>query len=507
MSDPTTDPIEPIQPVGDDYPVDDEPVKARRSAKGAALVGVRVVAGAVGIAVAASAIAVAALVPLPTIEAEPLAVTVTPVPTAQELVCPGSLLRLGDETGQDASTASPIGEARVRYGATGGEVTASPVAEAGAPGSPFLVSSPVGGASDDDVLVAGAQSQVADSSDFSGLAAAQCVGVATETWLVGGSTAVGRTTLVTLANPSDTVSTVSLAIASEVGPVVAPGATGIVVQPHSQRVLSLAGFAPDVQSPVVHVESRGGQIVANLQQATVRGLEAGGVEVIGATGSPATSHIVPGVVVAGAGTLATRLGEDGYADLGTVVRIYVPGDEPTTARVDVTADDGTTPGASFSVELEPGVVDDLPIDGLVDGNYTVSVETSVPVVASVRVSTAAASADPAVQGATDFAWLAAAGTLRDEALVTVAAGPFPRIHLYNPSSDDADATLTDIDGAVYELSVPAGSSSSFAASPGATYDIEGFDTLFGAVSYSGGGIAGYVVRPPAQSAGPIRVLP
>jgi hypothetical protein len=506
MSDQTDERAHHIEPVGDDYPVDEAP-KARRSAKGAAIVGVRVVGGAVGIAVAVAAIAVAALVPLPTIQSPPEAITVTPVPTAQELVCPGSLLRLGDESGEGASTASAIGDAVPVYGATGGEVTASPVAESGSPGSPLLISSPVGSGADDDVLVAAAQSQLTDRRDFSGLAAAQCAAVASETWLAGGSTAVGRTTLVTLANPSDTVSTVSLDIASEDGPVVAPGATGIVVQPHSQRVLSLAGFAPDVESPVVHVASRGGQVVANLQQATVRGLEAGGVEVIGATGSPATSHVVPGVVVAGSVDLASRLGEEGYADLGGVVRVYVPGDEPTTARVSVIADDGAPTGTSFSVPLEPGVVDDLALEGLVDGSYTVSVETTVPVVVGVRVSTVGPSTDPTRPGPTDFAWLAAADRLSDTAVVTVADGPNPRIHLVNASTEEEQVTITADDGTELELVLGAESSASVPAVAGETYELAGFDALVGAVSYSGGGIAGYTVRPPAQSAGPIRVLP
>jgi hypothetical protein len=502
----------PIAPVGDDYPVDENDEapprpKPRRTAKGAAIVGIRVVAGTVGLAVAAATIAVAAIVPLPTIARTPHPLTVTPVPTAQQLVCPGSLLRLGDETGQGASTASAFGQASLRYDASGGEVTAAPLAEAGAPGSPILISSPVGTSADDRILVAGAQAEVAATGEFSGLAATDCVGVATETWLVGGSTSVGRTTLVTLSNPSDTVSTVALEIAGETGAITAPGATGIVVQPHTQRVLSLAGFAPDVESPVVHVESRGGQIVASLQQATVRGLEPGGVDIVGATTSPSTSQVVPGVVVSGADALATRIGEEGFSDLATVVRVFVPGDKPTTAQVSVVADDGSATGASFSVELEPGMVDDLPIDGLVDGNYTVSVTTAVPVVAGVRVSTVATSVDPLVPGASDFAWLAASSQLDGDSLVAVAAGPSPRIHLFNPTADDADVTLTT-GGVDTVVTVAAESSASMAAEPGSTYEVSDFDALVGAVSYSGpGAIAGYPVQPPARGSGPIRVLP
>jgi len=517
-----SEPIEPIQPVGDDYEVEETPAaKPKRTVRGAAIVGVRVVAGTVGLGVALAAIAGAAFLPIPTLTKAPPSVEVNPVPTAQQLVCPGSLLRLGDETGQAATTSSAIGAAAVRYDSTRGTVTAAPFdqSDAGTGGSssaPLLISSPAGDGgdedSDDPLLVSGAQSQAADSAEFGGLAATDCAGVSTETWLVGGATSVGRTTLVTLANPSDTISTVSLGIHSDLGKVSAPGATGIVVQPHGQRVLSLAGFAPDVESPVVQVVSRGGQIVANLQQATVRGLEAGGVDIVGRAATPALTQVIPGIVVAGSADLSARLGEAGFGDLATVVRVFVPGDEGTTAEVSVVNDDGTPTGASFSIELDAGTVQDLPVDGLVDGTYAVTVTTSQPVVASVRVSTVAAPVLDAEGtpsgGPSDFAWLAGVEMLEDSALVTVASGPQPRVHLFNPTDEEAVVTVAEIDGDELTVTVPAQGSAETAVSPGSTYQLDGFDSLYASVSFSGGAqIAGYGVQPPALNAGTITVYP
>ena len=40
--------------------------------------------------------------------------------------------------------------------------------------------------------------------------------------------------------------------------------SGIVVKAGAQRVIPLAGFAPDVAAPVVHVTASGGQVVAFL---------------------------------------------------------------------------------------------------------------------------------------------------------------------------------------------------------------------------------------------------
>jgi len=510
-----TEPVA-IEPVGDDYPVDDEtpPVKSKISARGAAIVGVRVVAGTVGLAVALAAIAGATFLPIPSITASPATVEVTPVPTAQQLVCPGAMLRLGDETGQSATTASTLGAPSIRHGATAGIVGETTLLQSdagtgGTPSAPTLVASADAAEGADDIIVGAAESQTIDAGDFAGLATAACAPVASETWLVGGSTAVGRTTLVTLANPSDVISTVSLAISAENGAVSAPGVTGIVVQPHGQRVLPLAGFAPGVESPVVHVTSRGGQIVANLQQSTVRGIEAGGVDFVGAAQSPSASQFIPGVRISNTAAVQTRLGEAGFADLATVLRVYVPGAEQVSAEVTVTPDNGSAGGTSFSVELVGGVVQDLALDGLADGTYTVQLNATAAVVAGVRVSTVAVSSAEGSAPASDFAWLSSASRLDERAVVSIAtgAGAAASLHFANPTDTEARVTLTAEDGNDLTVVVPANGSAATGVS-GTTYTISGFDQLYGAVSYSSDGIlSGYNVQPPAASAEPITIIP
>jgi hypothetical protein len=510
-------PQRPIEPVGDDFPIDDAEAPAAKTkitARGAAIVGVRVVAGTIGLAVALAAIAGATFLPIPSYTATPATVEVTPVPTAQQLVCPGALLRLGDETGQSATTASSLGAPSIRSGASAGEVTTTELqqsdAATGATSSaPTLVGSADGDADGDDVIVGASESQRLDDGDFAGLATAACAPVASETWLVGGSTAVGRTTLITLANPSDVISTVSLAISAETGGISAPGVTGIVVQPHGQRVLPLAGFAPGVESPVVHVTSRGGQIVANLQQSTVRGIEAGGVDFVGASRAPSTTQVIPGVRISNSGGVQTELGEEGYADLATVLRIFVPGTDQASAEVTVTSDDGTATGTSFSVELAAGEVDDLALDDLVDGTYTVQVSSTKPVVAGARVSTVAASAAEGESPATDFAWLSSAGLLDGRALVAIAsgAGAGASLHFANPTDTDTQVTLTAENGNNLSVTVPANGSAATGVD-GTTYTLSDFDQLYAAVSYTtDGAISGFGVQAPAASAGPITIVP
>ena len=476
------------------------------------IVGARVVTGTVGLGVAALALAIAGLAPLPTISGTPASLQVHPVPTAQELVCAGGILRLGDESGQDAETVTSIGRPTVTSHASSGELEVDTLdgAAGNEQSSPrSLRAAPNDAASASDaVLLAGAQAEVGAIGEFRGLAASACAGVTTEVWLAGGANAVGRTTLISIANPSDVIATVEIEIVGEEGPVEAAGGSGIVVQPHSQRVIPLAGLAPDVISPIVHVTSRGGQVVATLQQSIVRGLEPGGVEIIGATARPATEQVIPGVVIANTEGVGKRVGEKGFDDLTSALRVYVPGEEDTTLQVGIVAEDGSATDASFTFDVEAGRVTDLPIEELADGTYTLVLESEQPVLASLRVATVATTPDLAGALATDFAWFAATTQLTADALVSIAAGPSPMLHIANPGTTAIDVTLEPLGGVSTIVSVPAGSATATAVTPGTTYRLGGVTSAWASVSLVGDGqLAAYGVQPPAVTSSAITVYP
>jgi hypothetical protein len=464
-------------------------------------------------------------------------VTVTPVATAQQLVCPGAVLSLTDDTGRAATTASAIGSPLITSGATSGDVTDSALAETdansgGSESAPQVLSDTAvdddadanadAGAdgdadSDDDAdasasepgLISGVQAQSLTEGDNLGLAAASCSAASSDTWLVGGSNITGRTTLLTLSNPSEVTATVDLEVFSEAGVVTAPGLTGIAVNAGSQRVLSLSGFAPGAESPVVHVESRGGLVVANLQQSIVRGIQSGGVDIVGGSQAPSATNIIPGVVVRNAGPAGARSSEEDYNDLQPVLRLYAPGDASAAVRVDVKGEDSTSTGTSFTLDVEGGVVTDLPLDGLDDGRYTVTVGSDTPTVAGVRVSTMGG-AD--VEERTDFAWLAAAGELTGDTLVSIPRGADPALHLANTTGGEIQVLVTALTGprAGDEATASIGAGSSYIASvdAGATYRLSGFDSLYASVSsQTDGGVAGFTVVPPAPSTTPVRIYP
>lgn len=508
----------PDEPTGDEFATDaafpeqDELDTAPRrtvTAKGVAVVGARTVAGLVGIGVAAVTIAAAVLIPLPTIGSTPTGVTVTPVPTAQQLVCAGSVLRLADDTGEGATTVSALGRPELRAASSDGQVSTSPVgvsdaSTGGSSSAPAIVSTPPAATdSTQGALVSGAQSELVEEGDFVGLAAADCDVANGDSWLAGGSTAVGRTTLLSLTNPSEVSATVNLELFGEDGPVVAPGTNGIIVPANGQRVLSLAGFEPDIVSPVVHVTSTGGQVSATLQEAIVRGLAPGGVDIISSVPALLTSAIIPGVVVTDLDAVqALRKGGDPqFDDVETAVRVFAPGEGTVSITVSVRPEDGADTGTSFTLDIDAGRVTDIPVQQLATGSYTIGIEASAPVVATARVTSA-------VGERTDFAWFSSASLLTGGAQLTAAPGPNPVLHLANPSTTDAQVVVSSRTGASSTVAVPAGASALVPLDPGATYSLSGFTALYAAVTLEENGmIAGYDVRPPGVGSAPIVVYP
>lgn len=505
----------------------------RGGARRGLVIGARIASGVVAAGVAVVVIGAVALVPLPTVGAEPRAVTVVPAPADQLRVCPGGAMRVGDESGADTDSAFAIGAAAPDGEARGADLertrltSADPSAAASAAPEALRI------AAADGAHVAGAQSQDVDAPDFRGFAAATCDEPSGSIWLVGGAMTVGRSTVLLLANPTEVPSRVSLEIFGEDGPVTAPGMTGIDVPAGGQRVLSLAGFAPGVASPVVHVTARGGRVVADLQQSIVRGLDAVGVETVGGGADPAPSQVIPGVrVVDTVGTNRASALAD-WQDVGPVVRVVVPGDTGGRATVRVVPEAGAEEGAegtSFEIELEPGTVMDLPLDvsgedpaagagddhapGLQDGMYTVFVDAEVPIAAAVRASTAVDSGEaPApdavlVSPPSDLAWFSAAPVLDADAFFVVPSGPAPLVSVVNPTTADVELELADVrGGAARTVAIPAGGAVSVAVDPGA-YVLSGIAGMSVGVSFAApGSLASFVLSPARPVAGPLVVHP
>ncbi|HSP51850.1 MAG TPA: DUF5719 family protein [Cryobacterium sp.] len=482
------------------------------SKRGVALLGARAVAGLAGLGVVVASVGAATLISWPTVEKGPSSVIVSPTPSEQQRVCPGPLLALAEDSSQAQATSS-IGGAAAVFGAhpaSGDAGWMEPEATAmEAPdnantqsfGSPLLLRVPTPPGSDAAPLVTGSQSQIAGGESLGGLAVAGCGEAAADSWLVGGSTDIGRTSLVLLSNPTTVVASVDLIVFGENGQVDAPGSTGILVQPGAQRVVSLAGLAPNLRSPVVHVQSTGGQVTATLQQSIVRGLEPGGVDLVGPARGPAESQTIAGVIVSNSAGSEVPDEVGGLSDDVTSVRVLVPGQVAATVQIGVTGATGQAAGTSVQVEIQPGAATEVPLTGLVPGTFSLKLTASEPIVAAAQ-SSAAGSAGR------DFAWFPTSDSLADEFLVAAAAGPFPQLNLVNTGSTDATYTARPDSGASQTVTVAAGGAATMPLEQSQRYLVSGGTTTVASVAYAGDGLlAGFTLSQAGPLAAPIRVYP
>ncbi|MEY4040175.1 MAG: hypothetical protein RLZZ52_1043 [Actinomycetota bacterium] len=225
--------------------------------------GITGVTGIVGAGIAAAVIAALALLPMPSYTGTSPSLTVAPAPSDQRRVCQGPLVQVMANS-TDASTFLSSGTPTTETYSPSNKVTQNNLDAVDnmapdAMGAPTVLEVPAEKDSAEQPLLAGNQYQQTSSDELSGLATAACSEPANDSWLVGGSTDLGRTALLMLANPTGVTATVSFEIFGESGYIDAVSQEGIIVLPGEQRIVSLAAYAPDVVEPVVHVRCGLGQ--------------------------------------------------------------------------------------------------------------------------------------------------------------------------------------------------------------------------------------------------------
>ena len=111
--------------------------------------------------------------------------------------------------------------------------------------------------------------------------------------------------------------------------------------------------------------------------------------------------------------------------------------------------------------MHPKITQEIPLDQLVRGSFSVVVDSDQPVVVAARTSTTGSAGD-------DFAWYAASRALTGDTLIAVAAGPVPRIHLSNQSAKDVAVSVRSADG-TDRVTIAANSAVGIAVRAGLTY--------------------------------------
>ncbi|BDZ45981.1 DUF5719 family protein [Naasia aerilata] len=504
-------------------------------------IGGRVLTGVVAVGGAAALVLGASALPSPALSIA--GAPVDPVAVDQHRVCPGPLLQLGDASGQGATTLFSYGNPNLAAGTlTGGGAAFTALADVDLAyavdgGASALLSAP--SAADPAALLAAAQVQSVSSGDAAGLAAVPCGEGAASSWLLAGATDTGRSSLLLLANANAVPATVDLSLYTAEGPIQAPGLGDLVVPAMSQRVLSLAGYAPGASQLAVEVRSQGGLVSAALQQTIVRGLEPGGVDVVGRTAPPATEQVLPGIRITTADAVAARGQVGGSQDVETVLRLLAPAAD-SIATVGVIPETEGGQGTSLEVELHAGEVKDVPLGQLAEGSYTVTVTTTEPVVATVRASTVAppdpdaedeeesedsttldgggdgeigydivgpaVSDSPVAAGERiDLAWFTAGGVITTPTAFATVWADSPRLDVTNLGDAAVTVTLQGA-GGEQKLEIPARATVGTDVAPNAIYVLTGTGPVAASVSYAGVGVlAAYPVRPANGLATPLTI--
>ncbi|MDQ0851153.1 hypothetical protein QFZ65_003091 [Arthrobacter sp. B3I9] len=258
-------------------------------------------------------------------------------------------------------------------------------------------------------------SYTAGDGDLRGSAAAGCQQPGNDLWLVGANTALGRTAVLNLSNPSSTPATVSLDLYGAKGLIQAPGSRGLLLAPGSTRSVILAGLAPGQQRLGVRVHSAGGPVAAVIQQSVLRGLIPGGVDFIVPGTAPAARQVVTGVDIQDPAALGALTAKSGFSDAGPALHIAVPGSADAVVAIKLYGRDGkkALPGGGV-VKAKAGAVTEVPLAGVPAGYYTIEATSDVSFTAAARVTKGLASEDAA-----DIAWSPASARLGSEHVVPV----------------------------------------------------------------------------------------
>jgi hypothetical protein len=204
--------------------------------------------------------------------------------------------------------------------------------------------------------------------------------------------------------------------------------------------------------------------------------------------------------------IETQSNQADFEDLAPALRFLVPGTDQANVQISIVPESGAGKAVVNKMTLEAGKVTELSLGSFDEGSYTVTIRSDVPIVAAARTSRFG---DAAGSSDTDFAWFAAAQIVKKEALVAVADGPSPMLHLANLGTAEVSVSLEKRGGSATTgapVTIPAGGAVAVPVQARSAYELDGFGSLAMSVSYGAdGALASYTVSPTGPAAQPIDV--
>ncbi|MFM6971563.1 MAG: DUF5719 family protein [Rhodoluna sp.] len=387
------------------------------------------------------------------------------------LVCPGPLYKAGGAAGNTLGDFAPVGTAGYVS-----EFNPSHGATLTNDNGVFNVHDSTTLETQGSQLLNAAQLQLSAGATLNGLAGTNCYAPTNEIWLLGGDTTTGRESLLILRNPTGVDSTVNLQIFTEAGSIDAPGLNGIAVVAGKTTVVPLAGIVPNTASFTTRVTASGGAVAAWIQQRTVRGLSAAGVDYVSSSPDAETKQIIPGIFVRGS-KLSEKIiaSNSNFSDLRNVIRVFVPGDKDATVTAQVVGTSAGEFGTVIHQVVKAGTTADLEIASLKDGNYVAIIDSDVKIRAAARLSRVTATSAP------DFTWIPAAEGFTGKRNISIPNSGITKICIFDSATNIA--TVSELTpGSTYRF---AGSSSPIFAT--VVIDINGTLTNFSVLDQKNAG--------------------
>lgn len=455
------------------------------------------VSGAASAAIAAGVVAVLTLVPMPSYSGQPPQFTLNPEAGSISEVCPGALSILASQPGISGFYAP--GSVEIQTSPEGSSVqrTTLGVSNSVASDDHGYVLSLRAEAAKEGLTTT--QFELAQTEELAGAAALACTTPSNDFWLVGGSTEVGRTSLLVLSNPSEVSATVTIETFDESG-YVTQQAEPILVEPQQQTLVSLAGYLPESTAPVVRVQSVGGQITAFMQQSTTRTLMPSGVDWIAAGPGPATDAVITGVALSGQSEHDRSEVGDVVSDLEPALRLVAPGEKDTKVNVVIRDTEGKT--EKYTANLKARQVAQLPLPVKADGLYTLEIHAAQPIVASVRTIQDYLSTDtsPVSSAGGDFTWISSNKPLPDQVTVAVPESISSYLSIYNPSNKDMIITMMDGSGEEQTLTIAAHVTQKAPVLPQSNYVLTGVKGMYATLVFEGNGLGSAMAITPGEGA-------
>lgn len=452
--------------------------------------GARAATGLVVVGVCAAAVLLLGQTELPAVERAPIAVTVDSTQnTVRSLVCAGPFAELGADPSRPG-TAVPTGAPAVAVSGAPTEVVSLTRPEGGE-AAPAVLEAPV------EEPLAAAQIQAVSTETLSGAAGSACGEPLNEQWLLGGSTALGVSTTLSLGNPGSVPATVQISVYDESGPVDAVQTAGVLVAAGTMQTVSLNGYAPERERLAVRVISTGAPVTASLGVGQTSGISPFAVSSVTRQIDPETTLVIPGVANRsdhGHGPSDSGEGDD----FPVAVRVLAPSGDEGSAHV--RAVDATGRSTDLGdIALAEASVGELIVPHWPEDAQAVIVDADVPVIAAALGSATVAEGH-------DYEWFAPAPVVAADVPAAVPVVDGGELVVVNPGEVEAELVVEQADGGgtARKQKLPAGSAAVVRA-PADALLTSSVPVHAGVRYVSGGLIAGYPILAPDPREGVLTV--